>query len=333
MPLLQRLLPGLGLIAALSVAVLMTTQSTVFSRYGIGPLTLAIIVGTVMGNTMPALGQGSCRAGIQFAQSRLLRLGVALYGLNLSMQEIAQVGSRGILIDLLMVVSTLALGWFVGTRLFKLDTETALLTAAGSAICGAAAIVATAPMLDMPQEKRAQTTSVAVATVVIFGSLAMLLYPVLYALAGWSKDSFGVYVGSTVHEVAQVVAIGSMIGGVAAHSAVIVKMIRVLLLIPFLLYLSFSFRSNRQQGIAIPWFAIAFLSFTVINSFALMPAQLREGLGYLGLFSLTAAMAALGLDTNLKRFRQSGLQAVSLGLCLFGHLTVVGGFVNYWLGK
>lgn len=329
---LQRLLPGLILIAFLSFASLAIAQYSDLGQLGIGPLTAAIIMGGVLGNFLPAVSHERYQPGLKFTQSHLLRLGVGLYGLNLSIQQVIEVGIRGILIDVLMVTTTLFFGCYIGIRFFRMDKETALLTAAGNAICGAAAIVATAPILKMPQDKSADATAVAVSTVVIFGSIAMLLYPVLYSLAGLSQTSFGVFVGSTVQEVAQVVAIGNMIGADTAHSAVIAKMIRVLMLIPFLFCLSFVFRkADKNYKFNIPWFAIAFLLLTMVNSLNLIPIMLKDGLRYIGLISLTAAMAALGLDTNLKRIRQAGLKAVGLGICLFAYLIVVGGFFNYWI--
>lgn len=327
---LQNLLPGLLLIALLSALALFSANFRALGDFGIGPLTVAIVTGAVLGNLLSTRFHDQYHAGIRFSQTRLLRAGVALYGLNLSMQQVVEVGSHGLIIDLFIVVSTLALGYFLGTRLFKMDKNTALLTAAGNAICGAAAIVATAPLLRMTEEKTADATAAAVSTVVLFGSIAMLLYPAIYALFGLNPSAFGLYVGSTVHEVAQVVAIGNIVGGDVAHSAVIVKMIRVLMLVPFLLSLSVFFRkTGHDRKITIPWFAIAFLAFAVLNSLAIIPAAIADALRYLGLILLTAAMGALGMDIRLKYFRHNGLKAVGLGVCLFIHLSVIGGLINY----
>lgn len=230
-------IPGLALAAAISVLALGLAQGAGLVRYGASSLTLAILIGAVLGNGWPALAQGARRAGLGLAQRNLLRAGVALYGFNLSWQQIVVVGSAGLLADVLLVASTLALGCFIGIRLLGLDRETALLTAAGSAICGAAAVVATVPVLRLDEARTAEKTAVAVGTVVLFGTLAMGLYPLLYAWIGPQHLDFGRYVGSTVHEVAQVVAIGDALGPEVARGAVVVKMIRVLLLVPFLLLL------------------------------------------------------------------------------------------------
>ncbi|MDE2585697.1 MAG: putative sulfate exporter family transporter, partial [Betaproteobacteria bacterium] len=260
----------------------------------------------------------------------------ALYGFNLSLQQIIQVGSSGLWVDLLLVGSTLLMGWFVGTRLLGLDRETVLLTAAGSAICGAAAVVATVPVLKVDEEVVAEKTAVAVATVVLFGTLAMFLYPLLFSWFGAGHLDFGIYVGSTVHEVAQVVAIGNALGSDVAHHAVIVKMIRVMLLVPFLLLLG-AFVARRagdgQRGpMTVPWFAVIFVALAGVNSLHVLPEPVVGGLRLIGILLLTAAMAALGVETTLKRMGRAGIRPLLLGAGLFAHLVLVGGLINWWLG-
>ncbi|HJW03233.1 MAG TPA: putative sulfate exporter family transporter, partial [Azospira sp.] len=190
----ERLIPGLALVLAISGTAYGLAQGVGLVRYGASSLTLAIVVGALLGNLLPGLGRGACRPGLAVAQKRFLRTGVALYGFNLSLQQIIQVGSSGLLADLLLVSSTLGAGWFIGTRLLGLDRETVLLTSAGSAICGAAAVVATVPVLRLDEEQMAEKSAVAVATVVLFGTLAMFLYPLLYAWIGAGRLDFGIYV-------------------------------------------------------------------------------------------------------------------------------------------
>ena len=326
--------PGVLLVAAIAAAAWGFIQWDEVRQYGVSSLTLAILIGVVLGNVLPALGKGRFRPGLGFAQRRLLRVGVALYGFNLSVQQIVQVGSTGILVDLVMVTSTLLVGGLLGRRLLGMDRETVLLASAGSAICGAAAIVATVPMLRSDQETVAEKSAVAVATVVLFGTLAMLVYPVIHAWLGDDVFDFGIYVGSTVHEVAQVVAIGSAIGEDVAGSAVIVKMIRVMLLVPFLLAvgLFFSDRSDsaEKRSLPIPWFAVMFVVLAGVNSLQILPAPLVDALRLAGVLLLTVAMASLGVDTNLARMGAAGVKPLLLGAGLFVHLVLTGGVVN-WL--
>ena len=335
MPAFAANVPGLGLILILSAAAFGLAQVGVVQHYGLGPLTLAILFGTLLGNARPALGEARFRPGLQFVQRRCLRAGVALYGFNLSVQQIIEVGTTGIVIDLLVVLSTLALGWFIGRRLLGMDRETVLLASAGSAICGAAAVLATVPMLREEEHSVAAKSAVAVATVVIFGTLAMFLYPVIYAWIGPNLFDFGIYVGSTVHEVAQVVAIGGTLGESVQHSAVIAKMIRVLLLVPVLLVLGLLLTgrtaSGARQPLPIPWFALAFVALAGINSLHLIPEPVVAQLRLLGILLLTAAMAALGIDTTFARMRQAGLRPMLLGGLLFLHLILIGGLFNWLL--
>lgn len=329
----RTVVPGLLPILALSVSAFLLAQ-TGLGKHGLSVLTLAIVLGVLVGNLFPAIAHNRFEAGVGLAQKRFLRVGVALYGFNLSVQQIAQLGVPGFGVDVLMVCSTLGLGWIIGRYVLGMDRETTLLTAAGSAICGAAAVVATVPVLDDKDNKVADKAASAVATVVLFGSLAMLVYPLLYAWMGGSRADFGIYVGSTVHEVAQVVAIGSSISDETAHAAVIAKMIRVMLLVPFLLASSALFRSEdaaKKRAITIPWFAVMFVVFAGVNSTHYLPDALTLMLRQAGTWLLTAAMVALGLKTTIAQMRSGGLRPFLLGLCLFAHLILTGHLINAWL--
>ena len=184
--------------------------------------------------------------GVNFTARRLLRIAVAFYGLNISIQQIAAVGLPGLAVSVAVVLGTLLIGTVVGQRMLGLDRDTAMLTAAGSAICGAAAVLAFEPTLRAAPHKSA----VAVATVVLFGTLSMFLYPILYH-AGWldfDTQALGIYIGGTIHEVAQVVGAASNIDPATTEVATIVKMTRVALLVPVLLVLGMYLRSAASQA-------------------------------------------------------------------------------------
>src|SRR5690606_18741610 len=166
----------------------------------------------------------------------------------------------------------------VGHRVFKLDRHTCMLVGAGSAIGGAAVVMAMEPVARAPAHK----VSVAVATVVVFGSISMFLYPMLFPLLGLSPHEFGIYIGSTVHEVAQVVAAGDSVGVAAANSAVITKMLRVMMLAPFLILASWWAQRRGWLGkgedaqpakASVPWFAIGFVLVVCLNSTGLITPQ------------------------------------------------------------
>ncbi len=167
-----------------------------------------------------------------------------LFGLALTLQQIYALGPSILLLDVLVIGTVLLVGYQLGTRVFGLDRETTLLTCAGSAICGAAAVLATEATI----RSRPAATSMAVATVVLFGTLAMLVYPLLYPLTGLDEGLFGIYIGATVHEVAQVVAAGDAVGPAALTNAVIVKLLRVMLLVPFLLIVGQWWLGRRAEA-------------------------------------------------------------------------------------
>ncbi len=194
--------------------------------------------------------------------------------------------------------------------MFGLDKHTSWLIGAGSSICGAAAVLATEPVVKAEASK----VTVAVATVVIFGTVAIFLYPAIYPLMSqwFSPETFGIYIGSTVHEVAQVVAAGHAISPDAENAAVISKMLRVMMLAPFLILLAARVKqlsganSGEKSKITIPWFAILFIVVAIFNSFHLLPQSVVNMLVTLDTFLLAMAMAALGLTTHVSALKSRG---------------------------
>lgn len=262
---LTELAPGLLLAGAIAAAATWGARQPLLAGSGLSALTLAICIGLVIGNTVYPRLAPSCHAGVGLAKQRLLRAGIVLYGLRLTFQDIGHVGMAGVVVDALVLGSTFLLAQWLGRSVFGLDARTTVLIGAGSSICGAAAVLATEPVI----KGRAEDVAVAVATVVVFGTVGTFLYPALFhwnASHGWldmSPAQYGLYVGSTVHEVAQVVAAGEAIAPEAADVAVISKMVRVMMLAPFLLLLSMAVaRGNRSsqvsdgqpRRITIPWF-------------------------------------------------------------------------------
>lgn len=327
------LAPGLLLCIALAGLSLALAQGAWLQDHGLGALTLAIALGMLVGNTAYPRFAPSLAPGVAFSKQRLLRLGVVLYGLRLTFQDVAQVGVVGVAIDALVLASTLGMAAWLGPRRFGLPREAALLIGAGSAICGAAAIMAAGPVL----RARSEQVAVAVATVVVFGTLSMFAYPLLYPLvathlAGLAAPlHFGVFTGSTVHEVAQVVVAGRALGGEAESAAVITKMVRVMMLAPVLLGLSLWRARGSDPGVRylqVPWFAFAFLSLTALNSLWPLPAAWHAPAAWLDDSLLAMAMAALGLTTQAGELRRAGWRPLLLGATLLAWLVLGGAAIN-----
>jgi uncharacterized integral membrane protein (TIGR00698 family) len=218
-----------------------------------------------------------------------------------------------------------------------------MLIGAGSAICGAAAVMATGPVV----RAKADQVAVAIATVVVFGTVAIFLYPALFEwnLAhGWiaiSTQGFGLYIGSTVHEVAQVVAAAGAIDPATANTAVIAKLVRVMMLAPFLMALSagLAFTAPKDaplepdgRRIVIPWFALGFVAVAGLNSLPLLPEAVRRSAIDFDTFILAMAMAALGLTTHVSAIRKAGIKPLVLAGILFVWLIGGGFVVNRFVG-
>ncbi|MHA7601248.1 YeiH family protein [Alicycliphilus sp. T452] len=327
--------PGLLMSAAVAAGALWLAGQPVFASYGWGALTLAIVLGLVLGNTVYPMLAEHCSVGVGLAKQHLLRLGIVLYGLRLTFQDIAQVGWTGVAMDAIVLASTFGLACWLGRRWLGLDRRTTLLIGAGSSICGAAAVLATAPVA----KGRAQDVAVAIATVVVFGTVGTFLYPALFhwnAAHGWlaaDTQQYGMYVGATVHEVAQVVAAGAAVSPEAADIAVIVKMVRVMMLAPFLLLLSWGLnrieRATEASGapagkVSVPWFALGFVAMAGIHSLGVLPATLVQAGVQLDNLLLAVAMAALGLTTHVSAVRAAGIKPLLLATVLFAWLLGLG---------
>lgn len=329
---LWHFVPGLALTAALTGAALWAGSFPAIAGAGFSALTLAILFGMVVGNTVyPKIWQ-PCDGGVIFAKQHLLRLGIILYGFRLTFAQIADVGVSGILIDVLTLSSTFFIACFLGQKVFGLDKHTSWLIGAGSSVCGAAAVLASEPVVKAEASK----VTVAVATVVIFGTIAIFLYPAMYPLlAHWfTPETYGIYMGSTMHEVAQVVAAGHAVSPDAENAAVIAKMLRVMMLAPFLLFLAARVKQLTPAGngekskITIPWFAIMFILVAVFNSFHLLPKAVVDMLVTLDTVLLAMAMAALGVTTHVSALKKAGAKPLLMALMLFVWLIVGGGAIN-----
>ena len=307
---------------------------------GLSSLTLAILIGMVLGNTVYTKVAGRLDDGVCFAKGQILRLAIMMYGFKLTLTQVASVGMPAIMSDALVLTSTFLITYWLGTKWLKVDKQTTLLIGAGASICGAAAVIAAEPVVKAEAHK----VTIAVATVVVFGTIAMLLYPFLYHL-GWlqpwlSTQDYGVYIGSTIHEVAQVVVAGNAVSPDVGNTAVVTKMIRVMMLAPFLLILSFVLTTGgtedgekssfmtRVKQVKVPWFAFIFILIVLLHTWVPMSAGFEHIMVVLDDVLLTMAMFALGLTTHLSAIKQAGMKPLILGAIMFAWLIIGGGLIN-----
>lgn len=320
------MLHGILLIGLFSCAAFYIGSAQVFRDLSFSPMIIGIILGMLYANSLRNHLPETWVPGIQFCSKKLLRLGIILYGFRLTFQDVINVGVAGILIDCIVVVVTIIGGVYIG-KLLKMDRDIALLTSIGSGICGAAAVLGAEATIRTKPYK----TAVAVATVVIFGTLSMFLYPIAYraGILGLSPQEMGIYAGSTLHEVAHAVGAGNAMGEDISNVAIIVKMIRVMLLVPVLLVLGYWVALQAAKGkngdtetegkgkVAVPWFALLFLVVIGFNSFNLLPGAVVEVINYIDTFLLTMAMVALGAETSIDKFKKAGAKPFILAFILY----------------
>ena len=337
----SNVLHGILLIALFSRSAFYIAEFPFVKNLSFSPLIVGIILGMIYANSLRNHLPETWVPGILFCTKQVLRAGIVLYGFRLTFQSVVAIGLPAILIDTIIVTATIFIGLFVG-RLMKMDRDLALLTSTGSAICGAAAVLGAEPVVKSEPHK----TAVAVSTVVIFGTLSMFIYPAMYrsGILDLTPEQMGLYTGSTLHEVAHVVGAGNAMGKEISDTAIIVKMIRVMMLAPVLVIMSLALArtavkavSNGVKGagvakrgkITIPWFAFGFLAVIGFNSFDLLPHAVVDGINNVDTFMLTMAMTALGAETSIEKFKKAGAKPFILAAVLY--IWLLGG--GYLLAK
>jgi uncharacterized integral membrane protein (TIGR00698 family) len=309
---LAKLLPGLGLaagIAALAFALRQLPGLGVLS-----PMILAILIGIGFHNLIGT--PASAKPGVTFSLKRLLRLAIILLGLQLTAQQIAEVGVTGVaLIAATLIATFVFTKWFA--RLIGVDAKLGELIAAGTSICGASAVIATNSVTEAPDEDVAY----AVACVTVFGSIAMFLYPALTGLLHLSPRAFGLWSGASIHEIAQVVAAAFQAGTDAGNYGTIAKLTRVTMLAPVVITLGLlASRKRRDLGEAaargkapIPYFVLGFIALVVVNSVLTVPPEIKAWIVVSTTFLLSLALAAMGLETDIRKLRAKGFRPLLLG--------------------
>jgi uncharacterized integral membrane protein (TIGR00698 family) len=284
------------------------------------PMILSIVAGIVIHN---AIGTPlRAKAGVLFSLRRILRAAIILLGLRLTAQQVIEVGATGIAVILLALTGTFLFTTWLG-RLIGVDRKLTQLIAAGTSICGASAVIETNTVTRAQDEDVAY----AVACVTVFGSLAMFAYPLLPALLHLDPHEFGLWSGSSIHEIAQVVAAGFQDGKEAGQFATIAKLSRVMMLAPTVILLGLAAaRRSRRQGHGrtedrsrppLPWFVLGFIAFAGLNSLVTIPAEARSAIVQLTTFLLSMALAAMGLETDIAKLKAKGIRPFLLGLSAF----------------
>jgi len=308
---LAALAPGLFLTAGIAVSAYILRLLPGVDT--LSPMIIAVLIGALVHNTMGNIaGTGE---GVNFALRRILRLSIVLIGLQITVQQAAEVGFGGVAIIAFALVSTLAATILVG-RMLGVSRGVALLIGVGTSICGASAIVAAKAATGAEDDDAAY----AVAGITLFGTIAMFLYPALAGALHLSQSQFGLWAGASVHEVAQAVFASGQGGPEALQVGTIAKLTRVAMMAPVIILLGeIYFRMGLVGGgergkPPFPWFLVGFLAMAALNSLVTIPAEVSAPIRTATVFLLSMAMAAMGLHTNLRHVFKAGLRPLALGL-------------------
>ena len=317
------LLPGLGL-AALAAAIAWPVSALVPV---VSPLLVAIVLGIVLGNAVPTL-PARFRPGLDFAAKPLLRLGIVALGAQVVLGDILDLGWPVLVLAAVVVAVGIATSMLVA-RLTRVDGDLALLIGCGFGICGAAAVAG----IESTMRAKKEDVAAAIGLVVLFGTAMIAVVPLTSSGLGLDEATAGMWAGASTHEVAQVVAIGGIIGPAALEVAVLVKLARVIMLAPTVAILELVMRRSEarvrtasaeagdesavpapagQRPPIVPLFVIGFLLMAGLRTFGLLPEMAVTGLGIVQTVCLSMAMFALGRGVQWRALRSLGGGPIAL---------------------
>src|ERR1700722_9767693 len=310
-------LPGLLLASAVAISAYLVRQLPGMATFS--PLILAIVLGIAFHNLVGT--PSVAKPGVTFSMRRLLRIAIILLGLQLTISQVIEVGGRGIGIIAATLVATFAFTVWMG-KLLRVDRKLAQLIAAGTSICGASAVIATNTVTNAHDEDVAY----AVACVTVFGSVAMFTYPLFPGLLHLDPHAFGLWSGASIHEIAQVVAAAFQDGQKSGEFGTIAKLSRVMLLAPVVVALGLMARGAGKHNPAasassarppMPWFVLGFVALVGVNSLIAIPAETKIWIAAVTTFLLSVALAAMGLETDIRKLMAKGIRPALLGALAF----------------
>lgn len=301
---LRAVYPGLLVAGTIALAATWLSQ-----HYGAPVMLFALLFGMAL-NFLH--GEPRCVAGVEFTSKAVLRVGVALLGAKITAAQILALGLAPIATVVAGVATTIGLG-FLAARLLSQTRSFGVLSGGAVAICGASAALAIASILPRSADSE-RDTILTVVTVTALSTLAMIIYPVIATAVGLDHIQAGLFLGGTIHDVAQVVGAGYTVSPQAGDVATYVKLLRVALLLPVVLALGLAWRRRERTEVRapIPWFLFGFAALVCAGSFGLLPADASEAANVLSRWCLVAAVAALGMKTSFAALAKVGWRPVAL---------------------
>ncbi len=312
---IKKYLSGIALVVFLTALAVFMQQIPLLKNLSISAVIIAILLGMLVKNTIGTSEEMSF--GIKFCSKKVLRLAIILLGFKLSFMEVSKLGLKAASVIIFVSTITLLFTKYLGKKL-NISRNLALLIAAGTSICGASAIAAVSSVAPSDND---EDIPFAVGVVTIFGTIFMMLYPLCFNVFHLNTLIYSLWAGSSIHEVAQVVAAGFAASNQAGISATIVKLTRVLLIIPVTIILgiretkkgSNSGEKFMLRDVVIPWFVLMFLGIVIVNSMGIVSPKLSKILIEIDNYLMAAAMVALGLETSISGMKKVGLKPIYLG--------------------
>ncbi|MFM7461038.1 MAG: YeiH family protein [Burkholderiales bacterium] len=307
----RALVPGTTAAIVIAIAALFLAE-----HYGASSMLFALLLGMALN----FLGhEGRTVVGVQWSASTLLRIGIALLGLRITVTEISQLGWPVTAMVIVAVILTICFGAFV-SQFTTGARDFGVLTGGAVAICGASAALAISAVLPRHAHTDRDTTFTVIG-VTALSTIAMVIYPLISHALGFSERHAGIFLGATIHDVAQVIGAGFSVSPDAGETATVVKLLRVAMLLPVILVFSIMLRRSRDQDAAtragkrpplLPWFAVAFGGLVLINSLIVIPKGVSNLFSEVSRFLLVTAIAAIGMKTQLKELTVLGWRPVVL---------------------
>jgi uncharacterized integral membrane protein (TIGR00698 family) len=308
-PAVYGLWPGLLLTGAIATIAFALRLLPGFGN--LSPMILSIVIGIGVQNIIGTPRRAA--PGVAFSLRRVLRIAIVLLGLQLTVAQLIEVGAPGLALIVVCIAATLVFTVWLG-GLLGVDRRLATLIGTGTAICGASAVVAANAVVGGSDED----TAYAIASVTLFGTLAMVLYPLLAHPLGLDAQQYGLWAGASIHEIAQVVAATFQISPDAGHIATIVKLSRVMMLAPVVVTMGLAVRyrcggtTDKVAAAPIPWFAFGFLALIGLGSVIAIPPAAMHWIVLATTFLLSTALAAMGLHTDIRKLSAEGVRPFAL---------------------
>lgn len=322
-----KIIPGVIVGIIITVLTYLLQNIWVIKKLNLSTLIIAIILGGLIKNTVGV--SENFEDGIKFCSKKVLRVAIVFLGFKLSFSQILKIGPKAVIIILISSTSAILLTNYLGKK-FNLKQKLTILLATGISICGAAAIAATNAIIKSDEEDVAYSIGV----ITVLGTIFMFIYPVIFNIFKMNSQLYSIWTGASIHEVAQVVAAGFAVSNDVGTQATIVKLTRVLFIIPVTLILSLvsSKRENSKfsfKNVSVPHFVLFFLGVVIINSIVQIPKNILDLLVKIDGYLMTLAMAGLGLDLNIASMKKVGLKPLYLGIISSLFISLINLLMSY----